>query len=100
MGSQLVQQALNRLARGVRDRWQSGAFWLADATSCGNRRISNPIRRDGAAIILTATTLRQELTRLRARYRAILREEVRGTVWDPDEVDEELRYLCRALVAG
>jgi hypothetical protein len=44
-------------------------------------------------------TLRSDVARLRARYRAILREEVRGTVAEATEVDEELRYLCRALAA-
>ena len=43
------------------------------------------------------STLRYERARLRARYRAILREEVRATVPEATEVDEELRYLCRAL---
>jgi hypothetical protein len=37
---------------------------------------------------------------LRARYGEILREEVSGTVTDPAEVDEELRYLCQALTSG
>ena len=46
------------------------------------------------------TTLRSDVARLRARYRSIFREEVRGTVVDPAEVDEELRYLCRALAAA
>jgi DNA-directed RNA polymerase specialized sigma24 family protein len=45
-------------------------------------------------------TLRSDVARLRARYRAILREEVRGTVVDPAEAAEELRYLCRALAAA
>jgi RNA polymerase sigma factor (sigma-70 family) len=45
-------------------------------------------------------TLRSDVARLRARYRAILREEVRGTVAQPGEVAEELRYLCRALAAA
>ncbi len=45
-------------------------------------------------------TLRSDVARLRARYRSILREEVRGTVVDPAEVDEELRYLFRALAAA
>jgi len=45
-------------------------------------------------------TLRSDVARLRARYRAILREEVRSTVAEPAEVDEELRYLCRALAAA
>jgi hypothetical protein len=43
--------------------------------------------------------LRSDVARLRRRYRVILREEVRGTVLEPTEVDEELRYLCRTLVA-
>ena len=45
-------------------------------------------------------TLRSDVARLRARYRAILREEVRGTVAESAEVDEELRYLCRVLAAA
>jgi DNA-directed RNA polymerase specialized sigma24 family protein len=45
-------------------------------------------------------TLRSDVARLRARYRAILREEVQGTVTQRTEVDEELRYLCRALAAA
>jgi DNA-directed RNA polymerase specialized sigma24 family protein len=45
------------------------------------------------------TTLRSDVARLRARYRTILREEVRGTVAEEAEVDEELHYLCRAVAA-
>ena len=37
------------------------------------------------------------VARLRARYRAILREEVSGTVIDPRDVDEELRHLRQAM---
>jgi RNA polymerase sigma factor (sigma-70 family) len=46
------------------------------------------------------TTLRSDVARLRSRYRTILREEVRGTVNEAKEVDDELRYLCRALAAA
>ncbi len=46
-----------------------------------------------------AATLRKDVERLRARYGEILRDEVRGTVADPSEVDAELHYLCEA-VAG
>lgn len=46
-----------------------------------------------------AATLRSDMARLRARYRAILREEVHRTVEDESHVDEELRYLCRAIAA-
>jgi RNA polymerase sigma factor (sigma-70 family) len=44
-----------------------------------------------------AGTLRSDVARLRTRYRAILREEVRGTVLEPEEVDDELRYLCQVM---
>ena len=46
-----------------------------------------------------ATTLRSDVARLRARYRAILREEVSSTVVDPRDVDEELRHLRQAMAA-
>ena len=46
-----------------------------------------------------ATTLRSDVARLRARYRAILREEVSGTVIEPSEVDEELRHLCQVMAS-
>ena len=45
------------------------------------------------------TTLRSDVARLRKRYRAILREVVRDTVFETEDVDEELRYLCRVLAA-
>ena len=44
-----------------------------------------------------AGTLRSDVARLRTRYRVILREEVRGTVAEPAEVDDELRYLCQVI---
>lgn len=37
---------------------------------------------------------------LRLRYRELLRNEVAQTVEKPDEVDEELRYLCAVLAAA
>jgi RNA polymerase sigma-70 factor (ECF subfamily) len=44
-------------------------------------------------------TLRSDVARLRKRYRAILREVVRDTVFEAADVDEELRYLCRVLTS-
>ncbi len=44
-----------------------------------------------------AGTLRSDVARLRMRYRAILREEVRGTVAETTEVGDELRYLCQVI---
>lgn len=46
----------------------------------------------------STTNLRKDVSRLRYRYRAILRDEVRQTVTDDHEVDDELRHL-RAIMA-
>ena len=45
------------------------------------------------------TTLRSDVARLRKRYRAILRQVVRDTVFQTEDVDDELRYLCQVLAA-
>ena len=45
-------------------------------------------------------TLRSHLFRLRASYRALLRAEVARTVSTDEEVESELRYLCRILIAS
>ena len=38
--------------------------------------------------------------RLRKQYSALVREEIRRTVSDPREVDEEIHALCEALIAA
>ena len=96
----LVRQALNRLAQECAIAGKAKLFgWLVPRLAITEESAiayEEMARRSHR----TATTIRQELKRLRARYRAILREEVRGTLRDPTEVDEELRYLCHALAAG
>ena len=49
---------------------------------------------------LQETAVKNLVHRLRERYRALLREEVAETVAAPDEIDDELRYLCAALSAA
>jgi RNA polymerase sigma factor (sigma-70 family) len=51
-----------------------------------------------ARLGIPASTLRSDVTRLRARYREALRAEVRRTVDTDAEVDGELRELLRVLV--
>jgi RNA polymerase sigma-70 factor (ECF subfamily) len=95
----LVRQALDRLAQECA---------LAGKTDLFSCLIPHLIRWEESAVPYdemarrshrTVTAVRSERARLRARYRAILREEVRATVPEVREVDEELRYLCRALAA-
>jgi DNA-directed RNA polymerase specialized sigma24 family protein len=63
--------------------------------------IGLPTHEEAAANLgVSVETLRSHICRLRARYRALLRAEVRRTVPAEQEVDDELRYLCRVLVAS
>ena len=94
-----MRQALDRLAQECA---------LAGKTELFNCLMPRLVARNESAVPYdeiarrshrAATTLRRERARLRARYRAILREEVRATVPKATEVDQELRYLCRVLAA-
>ena len=60
------------------------------------RRKASPLRTDIATGLWRAGTLWRCA---KVRYRALLRDEVGLTVEKPDEIDDELRYLCAALSA-
>jgi hypothetical protein len=96
----LVRQALDRLAQecalaGKADLFSCLMPHLVPWEESGVVPYDEMARRSHR----TVTALRYERARLRERYRAILREEVRATVPEVTEVNEELRYLCRALAA-
>jgi len=46
------------------------------------------------------TSIKRLVHQLRKRYRTILREEVADTVENPDDLEDELRYLCAALATA
>jgi DNA-directed RNA polymerase specialized sigma24 family protein len=46
------------------------------------------------------TAVKRLVHQLRKRYRALLREEVADTIERPNELEDELRYLCAALAAA
>ena len=94
----LARQALDRLGREYELGGKGDLFEaLKDHLGAG---ATAPVTYEEMAKRLghSAATLRVYATRLRARYRAILREEVSGTLLDPHDVDEELRYLRQAMV--
>ena len=53
-----------------------------------------------ARLAIPVETMRSHLSRMRARYRALLREEVSRTIALTDDVDEELRHLRKILSAA
>jgi DNA-directed RNA polymerase specialized sigma24 family protein len=95
----LARQALDRLGqeyelggKGALFEALKSRLTTSDAAVISYEELANRLGR-------TAAHLRVDVTRLRGRYRAILREEVTGTVVDPQDVDEELRYLRQAMIA-
>jgi hypothetical protein len=51
-----------------------------------------------AEMAVAESTIRSHVTRLRSRYREMLRAEIRRTVQTESEVDGELRELLRVLI--
>jgi RNA polymerase sigma-70 factor (ECF subfamily) len=46
---------------------------------------------------VSSGALRMSVSRMRSKYRALLREEIAETVTTPEEVDEEIRFLLSSL---
>ncbi len=51
-----------------------------------------------AQMEMPVETLRSHISRLRARHRALLREEVANTITSADDLDEEVRHIFGVLV--
>jgi RNA polymerase sigma-70 factor (ECF subfamily) len=95
----LARQALDRLeqeyelgGKGALFEALKSRLTAGESAAISYEELANRLGR-------TAAHLRVDVTRLRARYRVILREEVSGTVVDPRDVDEELRYLRQTMSA-
>ena len=93
----LLRQALDRLLQEYTVAGKSVLFESLKIHLTGGAAVSVPYEEMAKRLGRGASTLRSDVARLRARYRAILREEVSGTVIDLADVDEELRHLRQAM---
>jgi RNA polymerase sigma factor (sigma-70 family) len=95
----LVSRAMDALSA----EYSSGqkARVLAELRPFVTGGVGLPTHEAAAARLgVSLETLRSHLFRLRARYRALLRAEVLRTVPLEQDIDDELRYLCRVLLVG
>jgi RNA polymerase sigma factor (sigma-70 family) len=94
----VVERALRRLGDECEKRGRRRVFDVLSSCLAAERedvsyaKFSKMLGQPEAAV-------KRLVHRLRERYRALLREEVAQTVETPDEIDDELRYLCAALSA-
>jgi len=94
----IAEEALNALQEECEKRGRRRAFdILSSALTADREDISykSMARELGIGI----PEVKRLLHRLRQRYRQLLRKEIAGTVQDPADIDEELRYLCSVLAA-
>jgi len=95
----LLRQALDRLGQEYAVAGKGALFEALKVHLRAGAAAAVPYEEMAKRLGRVATTLRSDVARLRARYRAILREEVSGTVVDPRDVDGELRHLRQAMAA-
>ena len=95
----LVTRALERLRADFSGQSKARLFEELKPFVSGGSGL--PRQEETADILaMPIDTLRSHLSRMRARYRAFLREEVARTIGISDDVDEELRHLSQILIAG
>jgi DNA-directed RNA polymerase specialized sigma24 family protein len=95
----LLRQAHDRLAEECAIAGKEKLFEQLNSHLSGTSETAVPYDDLSARLGRPSATLRSDVARLRSRYRAILREEVGGTVADASQVDPELRHLCEVLAA-
>jgi RNA polymerase sigma-70 factor (ECF subfamily) len=97
--SALVVRALQRVSEDYQTESKSQLFAALKPFLCGGSGL--PTQENIAAELkMPVQTLRSHLSRLRSRYRELLRDEVTRTVSETDDIELELRHLCHVLTVG
>src|SRR4029077_6836449 len=95
----VVERALSRLGEECERRGRRRIFDVLSRCLAAERE--DVSYADFAKTLgVPETSVKRLVHQLRKRYRTILREEVADTMENPDEVEDELRYLCAALAAA
>ena len=96
----LVATGLERLSAEYKDKSAEKLFNELKIFLAGSAEPLPAYAELATRLGTTESTLRSHVTRLRARYREVLRDEVRRTVDTEAEVDQELHELLRVLTRG
>jgi RNA polymerase sigma factor (sigma-70 family) len=95
----VVERALSRLGEECEQRGRRRIFDVLSSCLAAEREdvsYANLAKTLG----VPETSVKRLVHQLRKRYRALLREEVADTIENPDQLEDELRYLCAALAAA
>ncbi len=94
----VVERALSRLGEECEKRGRRRVFDMLSSCLAAERE-NVSYSKFSKTLGIPEASVKRLVHQMRVRYRALLREEVGLTVEKPDEVDDELRYLCAALSA-
>jgi RNA polymerase sigma-70 factor (ECF subfamily) len=95
----VVEQALRRLQEECESRGRRRLFDSLSGLLLAERdEVSYPPLAQELGV--SYAEIKRLVHQFRERYRYFLRAEVAETIESPDQIDEELRYLCSALAAG
>jgi RNA polymerase sigma factor (sigma-70 family) len=94
-----VEHALRRLGEECESRGRRRVFdVLSDYLASERQDVS--YQKLAKTLGVAEAAVKRLVHQLRVRYRELLREEVAQTVEKPDDVDDELRYLCAVLATN
>lgn len=92
----LLESARTNLRREYADQGKLQRFERLEGCLPGDCR-GETYAKIGAALGMTEGAVKVEVSRMKRRYAELLRNEVAGTVANPTEIEEELRYLIEVL---
>ena len=92
----LLDKVLNQLEEEFRDENKSSLFEALKQTLAGSRE-SQPYAQLAAQLNMSEGSIKTAVHRLRKRYRQLVESEISNTVNSPEEVKEEMAYLCAAI---
>jgi RNA polymerase sigma-70 factor (ECF subfamily) len=94
----VVERALSRLAEECERRGRRRIFDVLSSGLAAEREDVS-YANFSKTLGLPETSVKRLIHQLRKRYRALLREEVADTIERPEDLEDEMRYLCAALTA-
>jgi DNA-directed RNA polymerase specialized sigma24 family protein len=94
-----VEHALRQLGEECEARGRRRVFdVLSDCLAADRQDVS--YQKLSKSLGIPVASVKRLVHQLRVRYRDLLRKEVAQTVEKPEDVDDELRYLCAALAGA
>ena len=94
----LLNQVLDRLEQECAQEGKREWFENLRLTLTGSRE-SQPYADLAKTFGVSESAVKVAVHRLRLRYRALVREEIAGTIEHPEDVDDEMKHLF-AILAG